>query len=319
MARPLRIEYPGAVYHLTSRGNERKAIFRADSDREAFLAFLGKVVHRFGWRLSAWVLMSNHFHLVIQTPEPNLSRGMHWLNGSYAGWFNHEHERWSHLFGGRFKAFLVEEETYFAEVLRYVVLNPVRAKMVERPEEYHWSSYRATAGLDSAPEWLDSAAALSTFGETPDGAAERYRAFVAEAIGSTDSLWDKVINGIYLGSETWAISMRKVLHSKRRSREHPRQQRAVGRPKLAAIVQVVSTLSGMKPRTVREARGGPIRRLIAWLGWNEGLSPLRAIASALGLRSLGHISGEIQRWERELACDPELVALAERALIHFQR
>jgi hypothetical protein len=113
--------------------------------------------------------------------------------------------------------------------------------------------------------------------------------------------------------------MRKVLQSKRRSREHPRQQRAVGRPKLAGIVQVVSTLSGMKPRTVREARGGPIRRLIAWLGWNEGLSPLRTIASALGLRSLGHISGEIRRCERELACDPQLVALAERALIHFQR
>src|SRR5260221_12047174 len=113
MARPLRIEYPGAVYHLTSRGNERKAIFRADADREAFLAFLGKVVHRFGWRLSAWVLMSNHFHLVIQTPEPNLSRGMHWLNGSYAGWFNHGHKRWGHLFGGRFKAFIIEKDAYF--------------------------------------------------------------------------------------------------------------------------------------------------------------------------------------------------------------
>src|SRR5258708_33607422 len=104
--------------------------------------------------------------------------------------------------------------------------------------------------------------------------------------------------------------IRKMLQSKRRSREHPRQQRAVGRPKLAGIVQVVSTLSGMKPRTVRESRGGPIRRLIAWLWWNEGLSPLRMIASALGLRSLGHISGEIRRCERELACDPALVGLA---------
>src|SRR5260370_10267376 len=176
MARPVRIEYPGAVYHLTSRGNERKAIFRADADREAFLAFLGKVVHRFGWRLSAWVLMSNHFHLVIQTPEPNLSRGIHWLNGSYPGWFNHEHERWGHLFGGRFKAFLVEEDTYLAEVLRDVVLNPVRAKMVERPDEYRWSSYRATAGLDSAPEGLGRRAALRTVGVAPRAAARRYPA-----------------------------------------------------------------------------------------------------------------------------------------------
>ena len=319
MARPVRIEYPGAVYHITSRGNERKDIFRADSDREAFLAFLGKVVERFGWRLSAWVLMSNHFHLVIQTPEPNLSRGMHWLNGSYAGWFNHGHKRWGHLFGSRFKAFLVEEERYLAEVLRYVVLNPVRAKMVERPDQYRWSSYRPTAGLDQAPDWLDMDAALSPFGPATEGAAESYRAFVDEAIGSSESLWDKLINGIYLGSETWARSMRRLLASKPRSREHPRQQRAVGRPKLARIFRVVSALTGMKARAVREARGGPIRRLIAWIGWNEGLSPLRLIAGALGLRSLGHISGEIRRCEWDLAHDPALVSLAERALIRFRR
>jgi REP element-mobilizing transposase RayT len=123
MARPLRIEYPGAVYHVTSRGNERKAIFRSNADREAFLAFLGQTVKRFGWSVTAWVLMTNHFHLVIQTPEPNLSRGMHWLNGSYAGRFNRGHKRWGHLFGRRFKAFIIEKDAYFAEVLRYVVLN----------------------------------------------------------------------------------------------------------------------------------------------------------------------------------------------------
>ena len=112
--------------------------------------------------------------------------------------------------------------------------------------------------------------------------------------------------------------MRRLLVSKRRSREHPRQQRAVGRPKLARIVRVVSALTGKTARTIREARGGPIRRLIAWLGWNEGLSPLRLIAAALGLRSVGHISGEIRRCQVELARDPALVALAERALIQFQ-
>src|SRR5258707_1359026 len=111
---------------------------------------------------------------------------------------------------------------------------------------------------------------------------------------SAENLWDKLINGIYLGSEKWARSMRKVLQSKRRSREHPRQQRAVGRPKLGRIIRIVSVLTGVNPRAVREARGGPIRRLIAWLGWNEGLSPLRAIASAFGLRSLRPISGAIR-------------------------
>jgi putative transposase len=149
MARPLRIEFPDALYHVTSRGNERRAIFRSDHDRRTFLGFLGTAARRFGWSVTAWVLMTNHFHVVIQTPEPNLSRGMQWLNGVYAGWFNARHHRSGHLFQGRFKAVLVDSQRYFAEVLRYVVLNPVRAKMVERPEDYRWSSYHVTAGQEA--------------------------------------------------------------------------------------------------------------------------------------------------------------------------
>jgi len=148
MARPLRIEFPGATYHITSRGNERRPIFRSELDRSTFLKFLAETTSRFCWRVAAWVLMTNHFHLAIQTPEANLSRGMHWLNGRYAAWFNRRHQRCGHLFEGRFKALIVEKENYFAEVLRYVVLNPVRAGMIKRSEDYRWSSYRATAGLD---------------------------------------------------------------------------------------------------------------------------------------------------------------------------
>jgi putative transposase len=123
MARPLRIEFAGAVYHVTSRGNERRPIFRTNHDRLTFLRFLGETVERFGWSITAWVLMANHYHLVIRTPEPNLSRGMHWLNGRYAGWFNRTHQRSGHLFQGRFHAFLIDEEAYLAEVIRYVVLS----------------------------------------------------------------------------------------------------------------------------------------------------------------------------------------------------
>ena len=175
MARPLRIEFPGAVYHVTSRGNEKRAIFKNDGDRKAFLAFLAETSKRFGWSITAWVLMTNHFHLVLQTPEPNLSRGMHWLNGSYAGWFNHAHKRWGHLFGGRFKAFLVEKETYFTEVLRYVVLNPVRAGLSKTPEQYRWSSYRSTARLEIAPDCLDMRAALAPFAADTTLAQTYYR------------------------------------------------------------------------------------------------------------------------------------------------
>jgi putative transposase len=122
MARQLRVEFPDALYHVTSRGNEQRDIFRDDLDRRMFLTFLGQAVERFGWSLTAWVLMSNHFHLIIQTPEPNLSRGMHWLNGTYVSWFNRRYARSGHLFGGRFKSCLIAKETHLRRALRYVVL-----------------------------------------------------------------------------------------------------------------------------------------------------------------------------------------------------
>ena len=167
MARPLRIEFADALYHVTSRGNERRPIFRTIRDRQTFLHFLGVAAGRFRWSVTAWTLMTNHFHLVIQTAEPNLSKGMQWLNGTYANWYNRIHERCGHLFQGRFKGILIDSETYFADVLRYVVLNPVRAKMCGRPEDYRWSSYRATAGLEAAPDWLNVASVYQLFG--PDG------------------------------------------------------------------------------------------------------------------------------------------------------
>src|ERR1019366_3668191 len=132
MARPLRLEFADALYHITSRGNERRAIFRTNRDRKTFLTVLGAAALRFGWSVTAWVLMTNHFHLVLQTPEPNLSKRMQWLNSAYANWFNRVHGRCGHLFQGRFKALLIDREAYFADVLRYVALNPVRAKMCER-------------------------------------------------------------------------------------------------------------------------------------------------------------------------------------------
>ena len=314
MARPLRLEFPGAVYHVTSRGNERRPIFQSDHDRETFLGFLGQAVKRFGWSVTAWVLMTNHFHLVIQTPEPNLSRGMHWLKGTYAAWFNRRHERWGHLFGGRFKAFLIEKETYFSEVLRYVVLNPVRAKIVERPEDYHWSSYRATAGPESAPEWLDLDAALSSFAPERDLAQLYYREFVAAKLASDERLWDKLVNAIYLGTEAWAKQMRVVVESKPRSTDHPKKQRAVGRPQMHAVVSAVARTAGVTPAAIRTMRGGPLRRLVAWIGWHEGLVTLRAIAASLRLRSEGHISGLIRRCEREFATSAELLGHLDQAL-----
>jgi putative transposase len=313
MARPLRIEFPDAVYHVTSRGNERRKIFRDDVDRRMFIELLSKAVKRFGWSVTAWVLMTNHFHLVLQTPEPNLSRGMQWLNGRYSSWFNRRHKRCGHLLQGRFKSILVEGENYLREVIRYTVLNPVRAGMVALPEQYRWSSYRSSAGIDAVGECLDSASLLNLFDHDPSVGRQLYQEFVMARVDSQERLWDQVLNGMYFGSEVWAKRMRKMVESRPRSTDHPKAHRAVGRPQMHQIVATVARVAGHTAATIRE-RGNALRRLVAWIGWHEGLVTLRSIAASLRLRSEGHVSRMIRRCETEFSVDPTLLAYLDRAL-----
>ncbi|MBI1820433.1 MAG: transposase, partial [Nitrospirae bacterium] len=150
MARPLRIQYPGAVYHITSRGNEKKPAYKDNQDRERFLTILQHVNQRYHWICHAYCLMSNHYHLLIETPDGNLSIGMRQLNGVYTQLFNQRRRRTGHLFQGRYKAILIEKDTHLLEACRYVVLNPVRAHMKKGPGAWKWSSYRATAGQGEA-------------------------------------------------------------------------------------------------------------------------------------------------------------------------
>src|SRR6266498_2751571 len=164
MARPLRIAYPGAFYHVTSRGNERKDVFKSRRDREKFLEYLASATERYGAAIHAYCLMSNHYHLLLETPEGNLSQIMRHINGAYTTYFNVKRKRAGHLFQGRFKAILVEADEYAAELSRYIHLNPVRAGMAERPEDYRWSSYRSYIGQNSAPEWLQMGMILGYFG-----------------------------------------------------------------------------------------------------------------------------------------------------------
>lgn len=156
MARPLRLEFPGAIYHVTARGNAQNDTFLDDEDRQLFLACLGEIVTRLNWLCHAYCLMDNHYHLLIETPEGNLSRGMRQLNGVYTQRFNRRHKRVGHLFQGRFKAIVVERDSYLLELCRYVVLNPVRARMVKHIEHYPWSSYPATMGLVPKAAWLST-------------------------------------------------------------------------------------------------------------------------------------------------------------------
>lgn len=160
MARPLRLEYAGAVYHITSRGNAKQAIFCDDIDRQAFLAIVGSTVKRFGWTVYAYCLMGNHYHLLVETPVPNLSRGMRHLNGLYTQRFNRRHGRVGHVLQGRFGAILVERETYLLELVRYIALNPIRAGIASGPEKWRWSSYRAHAALATTQLFTERLRAL---------------------------------------------------------------------------------------------------------------------------------------------------------------
>ena len=210
MVRPLRIEYPGAVYHVTSRGGRREPIAKDNIDRNAFLSIAGQALERFDAHVWAYCLTGKHYHLVIRTREANLSRLMRHINGVYTQTFNRRHQLTGHLFQGRFKAILVDSDSYLLEVCRYVDLNPVRAHMVDRPDAYRWSSYRALAGLADQPAWLDVHSVHEQLapGKNTTYAAAKYAQFVSEGKGIR--LWDKHLRQqIYLGNDDFIARMQK--------------------------------------------------------------------------------------------------------------
>ena len=210
MARPLRIEFAGALYHVTARGNAQESIFRSNSDRTCFIDFLSRSVERYNWRVHAYCLMGNHYHLLVETADSTLSSGMKYLNGSYSQCFNRNHARVGHVFQGRFKAILVQKDTYLLELCRYVVLNPVRAEMVRTAEEWPWSNYRATSGMTSSPDWLDTDWTLSLFAGTRIDACDAYRDFVEQGKG-LPSPWNAMKNQIFLGSDNFVEDMQRKL------------------------------------------------------------------------------------------------------------
>jgi REP element-mobilizing transposase RayT len=235
MARPLRIEFPGALYHVTSRGDRREPIYEDDADREQFLATLAEVVERYNWLCHAYCLMTNHYHLILETVEGNLSKGMRQLNGVFTQSSNRRHGRQGHLFQGRFKGILVDKDSYLLELSRYVVLNPVRAGMAQDPEQWFWSSYRATAGESTTPPWLETDFVLRQFAEDRDRAQARYRRFVLEGLGR--DIWQNLRQQIYLGDETFVEKMQAAVNIKGDRLSVPNIQRRPPPAPLADIAQ----------------------------------------------------------------------------------
>ncbi len=233
MARPLRIEYEGALYHITSHGNARNQIYSNDQDRLLFLKTLEKVVSRYAWICHAYCLMDNHYHLLIETPSPNLSRGMQLLNGIYTQSFNRRHKRSGHVFQGRFKAILVEKESHLLELARYIVLNPVRAKIVRSARDWLWSSYRATTGEDQSPDFLTVDWILSQFDEQQEPAVRAYKRFVSEGRGI--EVWDRLRSGSVLGSDNFVERIEPLLHSLPTDPHILRKELDVARPSLDSL------------------------------------------------------------------------------------
>jgi len=234
MSRPIRIEFSDALYHVTARGDRREDIFEDEQDRQLFLATLEKVVAQFNWTCHAWCLMDNHYHLLIQTPDGNLSKGMRQLNGIYTQASNRRHQRVGHLFQGRFKAILVDSDAYLLEVSRYVVLNPVRAGMVKKTEDWTWSSYRATAGLENSAPWLAVDGILAQFAQRRSLARQRYAQFVAEGIKS-ESPWTSLKGQVFLGDEQFVQRMQSLIDTGKDDVQIPLAQRRPLPPPLAKI------------------------------------------------------------------------------------
>lgn len=261
MARPLRIEYSGALYHISTRGNAQQKIFKDQVDQKTFLNLLTQVNKRYKWHCHAYCLMNNHYHLVIETEEATLSKGMRHLNGVYTQAYNGRHHRVGHLFQGRFKAILIEKETYLLEVCRYVVLNPVRAKIGQQPDAWEWSSYCGTAGTHKPHPCLTVEWILGQFGTFGTEARRRYRKFVQEGIGGA-SLWEKVKGQSLLGEESFIEKVCPVFEGRKQNQEIPRTQRYLARPELEKMFQGIT-------RGDKNQRDRLIRKAVEEYGYSQ--------------------------------------------------
>ncbi len=269
MARPLRLQFTGGVYHVTARGNEQRLVFRDDVDCHGFLRVLAAVVERYHVLCHAYCLMNNHYHLLLETPDANLSSAMRQLNGVYSQRFNRRHSRTGHLFGGRFHAVVVERAAHLREVARYIVLNPVRAGLVTDPAEWRWSSYQATIGDAASPAFLTIDWLLALSGTADRDEAQRaYREFVSagldqaeEARGPVPSVPEvprpQPFAGIQVNGKSGSIL-----------REIPRAQRFAGRPTLNEVFSGVASRADRNARCALAVRsfGYTLRELADFLG-----------------------------------------------------
>jgi len=336
MARTARLDHPGAWHHVTARGNERHAIYRDDGDRVHFCRLLGETIAVFAWRLHAYVLMENHFHLLVETPEANLSRGMQWLNVSYSVWFNRRYHRVGHLLQGRFKSVVVDPTGWGLELSRYIHLNPVRVSQLgldksarqrdgvgtsEKPSatevkarltrlrSYRWSSYRAYAGFTEAPQWLRRERILELGGARMETAREAYRQYVESAIrqGLQESPWENLQARTILGAADFARQIVRNIGLTMENRAG-NTRALVNRPTVAQIIAAVERVKGEKWDAFRDRHRDWGRDLVFYLGRKDWGLKLRELGEAAGGVSEMVVSVAAKRLPQKAQANPDLAA-----------
>jgi putative transposase len=282
MSRPLRIEFAGAVYHVSARGNAGQSIFLKDGDRRQFLELLGREISQHRWICHGYCLLDDQYRLIIETPEANLGRGMGRLNAVYSQWFNRRYDRIGHLFQGRYKAIIIEKPRWLAAVARDLAWAPARAGLVKRPGQWTWSSHRALAKDRDGPPWLTVDSLLGEFAGAPEGARRAYRAYIAEG-KQAPSPWENVRAQMYLGDDDFLKSMAE------RVRDLPADQvpRAVlrpDRPTREAIIGAVAQAAGVPPSSTLDRRARQdVFQVTVYLLRRAGNLSLKEVAALAGV------------------------------------
>ncbi|MCF6257411.1 MAG: transposase [Gammaproteobacteria bacterium] len=281
MARQLRLEFAGGLYHLTARGNAQAAIYQDNDDRKLFLDLLGREIDQQGWLCYAYCLMDNHYHLLIETPEANLSKGMRRLNQVYTQAFNRRHGRVGHVLQGRYKSIVVDKDSYFLELSRYIVLNPVRAGMVKAAQDWSWSNYRATAGIIASPAWLQVKPVWKQLAYKQVEARKRYREFVQQGIGQA-SPWGQLRGQIYLGEDDFLARMEKLAR-KQSPANVPKRQLHPTRLDKVAVLACISQIYSLQVAEILSKSHAEAYHCAAWLLRRSANMPLKKVADLFGV------------------------------------
>ncbi len=309
MGRALRIEYPGAFYHITSRGNRAQAIFVSEADRWRLISILQNAVLKFQIRIHGYVFMTNHYHLLLETPLGNLSRSMHFINVAYTNYFNTRHKKVGHVFQGRYKGILIEKEKYLIVVSRYIHLNPVRAGMVTEPQLYPWSSYRSFLNYDDT--WVIRDTVLNQFSRDRDTAIMLYKDFV-EGDNSAGNPFEETRAGTILGSDDFVDKAVASLEGKKIGPEVPSYSRLLQAPGLDYIFAEVAKYYGVDTADLRKrSRNNTPKKMALYLGYTYTDCNLHDLGDALGGMTYASCGKAIQRFQQEMDSDRRLVREVE--------